>query len=306
MTLRGKAAAGWTVGAVTGQKPGAGLVDGWVIHDLVIPRQGARHVGVARQALGQGRKQVNCQIAVALSIVGRSPGVPVSCRLYLPREWAADSERRKVGRIPSHVSHFAKWEIAIDLLDAARGAGRPIAPLVADASYGHCAAFRTALSSRGVPYALEIPASALVRTAALGPMAAEQQAAEHAAERSAVLDGRDFYQDAAGTRILACRVRPAFAGDGAATYRAEEWLLAEWPCCERTPSRFWLSTLDAGSSPFELARAARLADSAGQLGRELVEHGLAVDCAGSDWAGFHSHWARVLGAYNGPGERQPV
>jgi SRSO17 transposase len=72
-----------------------GSVVAWIVDDTGFPKKGTHSVGVARQYCGQVGKQDNCRVAVSLSVATWSSSLPIAYRLYLPKEWAEDSERRE-------------------------------------------------------------------------------------------------------------------------------------------------------------------------------------------------------------------
>ena len=79
-------------------------IQAWIIDDTGFPKQGSHSVGVARQYCGQLGKKENCQVAVSLSIANHHASLPVGYRLYLPQDWAQDSERRsKAWRSGGHL-----------------------------------------------------------------------------------------------------------------------------------------------------------------------------------------------------------
>jgi SRSO17 transposase len=63
-----------------------GAIEGRIIDDTGIPKQGRHSVGMARQYCGQLGKQDNCQVAVSLSLANHHASLPVSYRLYLPQD----------------------------------------------------------------------------------------------------------------------------------------------------------------------------------------------------------------------------
>lgn len=76
---------------------------------LMIPASPNTHsVGVARQYCGQLGKQDNCQIA------GHHASLPVVYRLYLPKEWVDDGERRRKVGAPGELVFKASFEIALE------------------------------------------------------------------------------------------------------------------------------------------------------------------------------------------------
>jgi len=85
-----------------------GPIEAWIIDDTGFPKKGRHSVGVARQYCGQVGKQDNCQVAVSLSLANRHASLPVAWRLYLPKEWAADEERRRKAGVPEQVDLATK------------------------------------------------------------------------------------------------------------------------------------------------------------------------------------------------------
>ena len=77
-----------------------GPVVAWIVDDTGFPKKGKHSVGVARQYCGQVGKQDNCQVAVSLSVATWAASLPIAYRLYLPEEWAKDTERREKAGVP--------------------------------------------------------------------------------------------------------------------------------------------------------------------------------------------------------------
>src|SRR5512138_3591615 len=80
-----------------------GPVVAWIVDDTGFPKKGKHSVGVTRQYCGQVGKQENCRIAVSFSVATWSSSLPVAWRLYLPKEWSEDNERRKKAEVPEEV-----------------------------------------------------------------------------------------------------------------------------------------------------------------------------------------------------------
>jgi hypothetical protein len=95
--------------------PSRGLDSGcyWIIDDTGFPKKGKHSVGVVRQYCGQLGKQDNCQVAVSLSLASVQGSIPIAYRLYLPKDWAADSVRRKSASVPEDIAFATKPEIAL-------------------------------------------------------------------------------------------------------------------------------------------------------------------------------------------------
>ena len=128
----------------------------WVIDDTGFPKQGEHSVGVARQYSGTLGKTGNCQIAVSLHHVGENGSTALNWRLYLPEEWAEDSEKRQEAGIPEDVVFQTKWELALEMIDEVRRWGLPDRVVLGDAAYGEPTAFRQGLEKRELRYALGI------------------------------------------------------------------------------------------------------------------------------------------------------
>ena len=98
-----------------------------MVDDTGFPKQGAESVGVDRQYSGTLGKTGNCQVAVSLPIPCGRAGEYGSwagdciCRSLGPKT----SARRQAAGVPEEVVFKKKWELALDLLDQARGWGLP-------------------------------------------------------------------------------------------------------------------------------------------------------------------------------------
>ena len=119
-----------------------GPVVAWIVDDTGFPKKGKHSVGVTRQYCGQVGKQENCRVAVSLSVATWSSSLPIAYRLYLPKEWAEDAERRKKTEVPEEVEFQTKPEIALDQIRAAVAANVDRGVVLADAAYGINTEFR--------------------------------------------------------------------------------------------------------------------------------------------------------------------
>jgi len=136
-----------------------GPIRALIIDDTGMPKKGKHSVGVARQYCGQLGKQDNCQVAVSLSAANDQASLPLTYRLYLPREWADDPARRAKAGVPDDVVFQTKPQIALDQLRAAVAAGIGAEVALADAGYGNDCDFRDGMTELGLPYAVGIQSS---------------------------------------------------------------------------------------------------------------------------------------------------
>jgi SRSO17 transposase len=120
-----------------------------ILDDTGFEKQGRHSVGVARQYTGTAGKLTNCQVTVNCPYAERTLAWPVATRLYLPREWAEDPERRKPAHVPQGVRFQTKAEIALALRDEANACGVRHAGVTCEADYGDNPHFLNGLEERG-------------------------------------------------------------------------------------------------------------------------------------------------------------
>jgi DDE superfamily endonuclease len=136
-----------------------GPVVAWIVDDTGFPKKGKHSVGVTRQYCGQVGKQENCRVAVSLSVATWSSSLPVAYRLYLPKEWTEDAERREKTEVPEGVEFQTKPAIALNQIRAAVAANLDRGVVLADAAYGINTEFRDGLTELELQYVVGVQSS---------------------------------------------------------------------------------------------------------------------------------------------------
>src|ERR671928_915115 len=83
-----------------------------VVDETGFVKNGRHSAGVARQYCGTVGKVENCQVGVFLAYGSRKGHALIDRRLYLPKAWAGDAERRRAAKVPEDVPFRTKPEIA--------------------------------------------------------------------------------------------------------------------------------------------------------------------------------------------------
>ena len=292
----------------------------WIIDDTGVRKYGTHSVGVARQYCGQLGKTDNCQVAVSLSLATVEGSVPLAYRLYLPREWADDPERRRRAGVPEEIAFATKGELAWAQIEAALAAAIPRGPVLMDAGYGDEAALRDRLTAHGLSYAVGVrsptavwwsahqpasvpvkrgkqgrgrPRSRVRRDATHQPISVRALALALPATSYRLVTWRHGTTAARSSRFARVRVRAAHADHP----RAEEWLLVEWPTGEPEPTHYFLSTLPATLSCRALVATVKLR---WRIERDYLELKQEVGLGhyeGRNWRGVHHHASLCIAAY---------
>jgi SRSO17 transposase len=122
---------------VFGEDDGIGVVDG-----TGFIKKGKHSAGVKRQYSGTAGKVENCQIGTFLSYATTKGHMFLDRRLYLPKEWCNDAERRERAKVPADAIFQTKPEQAMAMLEHAWKAGVPMRWVAGDEVYGDSTALR--------------------------------------------------------------------------------------------------------------------------------------------------------------------
>ncbi len=298
-----------------------GPVVAWIVDDTGFPKKGKHSVGVTRQYCGQVGKQENCRVAVSLSVATWSSSLPVEYRLYLPKEWAEDSDRREKTEVPEEVEFQTKPAIALDQIRAAVAANLDRGVVLADAAYGINTEFRDGLTELELAYVVGVQSSMTVWEPGKQPLPAKprgrmgrpprllQRSTDHqpvSVKQLAMslpttafreITWRETGERKLRSRFATVRVRPAHRDYEQAEPHQEEWLLVEWPRKEKEPTKYWVSTLPPTTKLKALIKMAKHRWIIERDYEELKQELGLGHFEGRNWRGFHHHATLCIAAY---------
>jgi SRSO17 transposase len=298
-----------------------GPIEAWIIDDTGFPKKGQHSVGVARQYCGQLGKQDNCQVAVSLSLANHHASLPVAYRLYLPEDWAKDSERRRKTGVPEEVGFKTKPEIALEQIRTACAAGLPRGVVLMDAGYGNNSELRADITALGLSYVAGIlsnttvwapgteplppqkwsgrgrPPTLLRRDRKHQPISVKELAFSLPKRAWRSIKWREGTAEWLSSRFARVRVRAARRDFKLTESRPEEWLLIEWPEGEKEPTKYWLSSLPQDIAFRQLVNMAKLRWRIERDYQELKQEVGLGHFEGRGWRGFHHHATLCIAAY---------
>jgi SRSO17 transposase len=225
-----------------------------VVDETGFLKKGTKSAGVRRQYSGTAGRIENCQVGVFLAFTGRAGRALVDRELYLPKEWAADPQRRQEAGIPAEVEFATKPELGRRMLRRHWAAGLRARWVTADEVYGNDSKFRRLLEQQGQPYVVAVQSNQRLW------LGLQQRRVDDIADG---LPRRSW-------RRLSC-------GDGAKGPRVYDWArLAVGPVDERG-WQLWLLVRRQCEAPYE--RAYYLCRGPAQTRR-----GELIRVAGARWA----------------------
>jgi len=293
--------------------------EGWIVDDTGLPKDGRFSPGVAHQYCGALGKTANCQVLVSVNAASDLASCPLQWRLFVPKSWDQDDERRRRARIPDEVRHVPKWQLALEIIDQLLEWGLERRVVQADGGYGETTAFRVGLEERELEYAVQVKGS---QTSAQPPDAVPVAPAYQGRGRPPVarypekpsclrdlvmsagreqvrtVSWREGDRGPLASQFIALRVRPANDAqrdqDGVLP---ERWMLAEWPEDKDEPIKYWLSNLPPETPLVTLVRLAKLRWRVEHDYRELKQC-LGLDhYEGRTFCGLHHHLTCVTIAH---------
>ena len=146
-----------------------GEADGVIVFDpSAFPKSGTESVGVARQWSGRQGKVDNCQVGIFMGYVSSREHALVDMRLYLPKEWTQDQQRRKKAGIPKDVRYRTRHQLCLEML-AQHAELLPHTWICGDDEMGRPYWFRRGLGELDERYLLAVPSNTLVRDLQIDP-----------------------------------------------------------------------------------------------------------------------------------------
>ncbi len=277
----------YTIDAL-GDKDGVLVVD-----ETGFLKKGKQSVGVARQYSGTAGRIENSQIGVFVGYASRYGHALVDRRLYLPKTWADDEDRRQKAHVPDDVQFATKPAMAREMVARLLDENIPCAFVLADAVYGSDGQFRRMLEGRRQAYVLAIRSTHVLR------FLEEWQIIQ--TDPATLVD-----------ELEAQAWQPLSAGEGAKGPRLYEWVRLPLNWNTETGFTRWIlarrSLRDPKAIAYYFAFAptdTKLADLAGVAGlRWAIEEcflrakdDLGLDhCEARSWHAWHRHMSLVMAA----------
>ena len=292
--------------------------EGWIVDDTGLPKDGRFSPGVAHQYCGALGKTANCQVLVSVNVACDQASCPLGWRLFLPKSWDEDAQRRRRARIPDEMRHVPKWQLALEIIDQLLEWGLKRRVVQADGGYGDTTAFRVGLEERELEYVVQVKGVTSAHPGDAVPVTPEYQGRGRpprarypekpvslrdlvlvaGREQALGVGWREGDRGPLSSQFIALRVRPANDAqcddDGVLP---ERWLLAEWPAEKDEPVKYWLSNLPADTPIVTLVRLAKLRWRVEHDYRELKQC-LGLDhYEGRTFCGLHHHLTCVTVAH---------
>src|SRR3954464_6377328 len=227
-----------------------------VVDETGFLKKGTKSVGVQRQYSGTAGRIENCQIGVFLAYASARGRTFLDRELYLPKERAADRERRQEAAGPDTVAFRTKPQLARAMLERALDAGVPAAWVTGDEIYGGDRRLRLWLEERQMPHVLAVKST--------GPLWTRPSWRQVAAKTLAAA-------------IPAGEWERLSAGEGAKGPRVYDWARVPIRALPEPGWDYWLLVRRSVADPTELAYYVCFCPA----GTPLAE---LVRVAGSRWA----------------------
>jgi SRSO17 transposase len=259
-------------------------------------------------------KQANCQVSVEVVITDGWVAAPIGGRLYLPKSWTDDRERRARAGVPEEVEFATKPMLAIEIIREAMRDGVAAAPVLGDAVYGGNSAFRAALRDLQLEFFLQVDpgqhkgwdhevSTAVKRVRRY--VSADTPAAQTLAEITMTFPKQAWKNcswvtvgsQTQTTRLAWCQVFLQHDLRHAGGELEKLWLVVDWPEKDAAPYHYYLAHFHR---PPTKAKCLRLSRSRWHVEQyfQRSKTDLGLDhFEGRSWRGFHHHLVLSAVAY---------
>lgn len=265
-----------------------------VIDETGFVKKGDRSVGVSRQYSGTAGRIENCQIGVFVAYASRHGQTLIDRRLYLPKTWAEDPERRARAGVPADIAFATKPAIACEMIAKALDSGIRCSFVLADSVYGSDTKFRRMLEDRGQPYVLAVRSNQHLRLFESDWGLIQTDPATIAAELpSEAWTALSAGEGAKGPRLY----RWARVSLGKNRQNGfEKWLLMRRHLRKHDDIACYFALVPEGTSLADMAGAAGLRWTIEECFLRAKDD-LGLDhCEARSWHGWHRHMALVMAA----------
>ncbi|MBW8295670.1 IS701 family transposase [Sphingopyxis sp.] len=274
--------------ASLGDKDGVLVVD-----ETGFLKKGAHSAGVARQYSGTAGRIENCQVGVFLGYASRYGHTLIDRRLYLPKAWAEDGDRRRKASVPEDVAFATKPAMAREMIAAALDTGVSCAWVLADALYGSDYQLRRMLEDRGQPYVLAVRSNQHLRF-----LTQEGLVQTNPAYLADEIEADDWHALSAGEGAKGARLYhwAHLPLNWTTQHGFERWLLFRRSLRSPSELAYYFVYAREGTSLEELAGAAGLRWTIEECFLRSKDD-LGLDhCEARSWHGWHRHMTLVMAA----------
>lgn len=264
-----------------------------VVDETGFVKKGRHSVGVGRQYSGTAGRIENCQVGVFAAYASRFGHALIDRRLYLPKGWAEDPERRDKAKVPEEVAFATKPAMAREMVARILDDGIPCAFVLADALYGSDYQFRRMLEERGQAYVLAIRSNHVLRF-----LEEWKFVQTDPATLIGDLEAQDWESLSAGEGAKGARLYEwvRLPLDWQAANGFARWLLARRSLREPGAVAYYFAYAPAQTTLAELAGAAGLRWTIEECFLRAKDD-LGLDhCEARSWHGWHRHMSLVMAA----------
>lgn len=135
-----------------------------VVDETGFLKKGRHSAGVQRQYSGTAGRIENCQIGVFLGYASHHGRVLLDRELYMPKDWANDSDRRTTAKVPEDVAFLTKPQLAQRMIERAMATRVPFAWITGDEVYGDDRRLRVWLEQSDLQFVLAVASNQYVWT----------------------------------------------------------------------------------------------------------------------------------------------